>query len=100
MFFVILAKDGADMLDRRIALRQQHIDYWAGLPKTVKAAGAILEGDTPVGSSFLIEAEDLDAARALLAADPFSTLGVFGDDITIETVRLAIGDWFQASRPE
>lgn len=99
MFFAILARDGAGMGERRLALRQQHIDYWTGLPGIVKAAGAIMDGDTPVGSSFLIEADDQSTVRALLAADPFSTLGVFGDDITITTVRLGIGEWFEASRP-
>lgn len=93
MYFLILAADKPGALDLRLHHRQRHIDYWSGLPGTVKVAGAMLDGDTPKGSSFLIEAEDEATARALLAADPFTTEGVFGDDIRIEAVRPAIGDW-------
>ena len=31
--------------------------------------------------------------RALLSGDPFSTAGIFGDDLRIEAFRPAIGDW-------
>lgn len=93
MFFLILAADRPGQLDRRLEHRQRHLDYWNGLPGTVKVAGAMLAGDSPRGSAFLIEAEDEAAARRLLAGDPFTTEGIFGDDIRIEAVRPAIGDW-------
>jgi uncharacterized protein len=93
LFFLILAADKPGHLDRRLEARQRHLDYWAGLPGTVKIAGAMLAGDSPKGSAFLIEAEDEAAARALLAGDPFTTEGIFGDDIRIEAFRPAIGDW-------
>lgn len=59
----------------------------------MKIAGAMLDGDTPKGSAFLLEAPDEDAVRALLAADPFTIERIFGDDIRIEAVRPAIGEW-------
>ena len=93
MFFLILAADRPGHLDRRREHRQRHLDYWNGLPGTVKVAGAMLDGDSPKGSAFLIEAEDEAAARRLLAGDPFTTEGIFGDDIRIEAVRPAIGAW-------
>jgi uncharacterized protein YciI len=93
VFFLILAPDRPGMLDRRLAHRQRHLDYWNGLAGAVKIAGAMLSGDAPKGSAFLIEAEDEAAVRALIADDPFTTEGIFGDDIRIEAVRPAIGEW-------
>ena len=93
MFFLVLAADRPGMLDHRLAQRQRHLDYWAGSPGTVKVAGAMLDGDRPKGSAFLIEAQDEAEVRRLIAADPFATEGIFGDDIRIEAFRPAIGDW-------
>ena len=93
MFFLILAADRPGMIERRLEHRQRHIDYWTGLPGAVKIAGAMLEEGSPKGSAFLIEAEDEAAARRLLADDPFSTEKIFGDDIRIEALRPAIGEW-------
>lgn len=97
MFFLILVPDRPGMLEQRLAHRPAHLDYWNGLPGVVKVAGAMLTGDgaeaTPKGSAFLIEAESLDAARALVAADPFTIAGIFGDEVRIEALRPAIGTW-------
>ena len=93
MFFLILARDRSESLDRRLAIRQQHLDYWQARGDAVKVAGAMLDGDTPIGSSFLIEADDEDQARTLVAGDPFTTEGVFGDDVQIQAIRPAIGAW-------
>ncbi|MCB5945550.1 YciI family protein [Acidocella sp. KAb 2-4] len=97
MFFVILASDRPGALELRLKHRQRHIDYWAEKPGVVKLAGAMLTDGTaaatPKGSAFIIEAESLDAARALLADDPFTIEGVFGDRMRIEPLRPSIGDW-------
>lgn len=93
MFFLILARDRVDALEQRLAIRQRHIDYWLAKGNTVKIAGAMLDGESPIGSSFLIEADDEDQARTLLADDPFTTEGVFGDDIRVQPIRPAIGSW-------
>lgn len=97
MFFLVLAPDKPGMLDRRLEHRQRHVDYWVGQGDALKVAGAMLSDDgadaTPVGSSFLIEAPDEAAARALLAADPFMTEGVFSGDFQVQPVRPAIGVW-------
>lgn len=93
MFFIIMAHDAAGALDKRLATRQEHIDYWLDQGDTVKVAGAMLDGDTAAGSAFLIEADDEAAARALLAADPFSVHGVFGQDIVVQAIRPGLGVW-------
>lgn len=91
--FLILAPDRADALDLRIANRQDHLDYWAGRPGVVKVAGAILDGDRPSGSSFLIEAANAAEVEALIAGDPFTRVSVFTGRHQIVAIRPAIGEW-------
>lgn len=99
MHFIILAPDRPDMLEKRREHRQRHIDYWMDQGDLVKVAGAMLSDDgaeaTPIGSSFLLEADSEAGARALLAQDPFMLEGVFSNDVTVQPVRPAIGVWRQ-----
>lgn len=92
-YFLILADDRADGLDDRLAHRQEHIDYWNGKPGAVKVAGAMLDGDRPRGSAFLIEADSEADARALLADDPFMLHGIFAGTTQVIAIRPAIGAW-------
>lgn len=100
MYFLVLAADKPGALERRLEHRQRHIDYWVGQGETLKVAGAMLDGDgadaRPIGSSFLLEAADEAAVRALIAGDPFAQEGIFSGDLQIQPVRPAIGDWFPA----
>jgi uncharacterized protein len=97
MFFLVLAQDAPEMLERRLALRSLHVDYWVSLGGIVKVAGAMLSDDgsdaQPVGSSFLLEANTEAAVRALIAADPFMIEGVFSGAVQIQPVRPALGEW-------
>lgn len=93
MIFIVLARDRVGALKARLANRQRHLDYWTSQPGVVKVAGAMLAGDTPEGSAFLIEAEDEAAVRALVAADPFTVEGIFSSDVQIQAIRPAIGAW-------
>ena len=92
-YYLILAPDRPDALDDRLTRRQAHLDYWKTKQGSVKVAGAMLDGDRPCGSTFLIEARDEADARALLAEDPFTQHGVFLDDAKVISIRPAIGDW-------
>jgi len=97
MFFIVLAVDRPGALELRLAHRQKHIDYWNSFPGTVRIGGALLADDSidapAKGSGFIIEAENSELVRGLLARDPFVLEGVFGDDIRIDVMRLGIGDW-------
>lgn len=99
MFFLIMAADRPGLLEKRLEHRQRHVDYWIGQGAALKVAGAMLSSDaadaTPIGSSFLLEAVDEAAARALVAADPFTTEGIFGDELVVQPIRPAIGVWRQ-----
>jgi uncharacterized protein YciI len=96
MYFIVLAEDRPDSLERRIAHRQAHLEYWNGLPGCVQIAGAMLTGDDggaqPKGSAFVIAAAGLDEARRLVAADPFAMKDIFGS-VRIEVFRPSIGAW-------
>lgn len=92
-YFLVLAKDRAEAHEARLAHRQDHLDYWNGQMAQVKVAGAMLDGDRPMGSAFLIEAADEAEAQALLTADPFTTAGIFSANVQIIAMRPAIGDW-------
>lgn len=85
------------MLARRLEQRPRHIAYWEQQGDRLKVAGAMLDGDgpdaSPIGSSFLLEADDAGAVRALIAADPFMTEGIFGADVQVQPVRPALGVW-------
>ncbi|WP_327753809.1 YciI family protein (plasmid) [Sphingobium sp. SJ10-10] len=97
MYFLVMAQDKPGALERRLEHRQRHIDYWVGQGDTLKVAGAMLDSDSadakPIGSSFLLEAENESAIRTLIAGDPFSTEGIFSEEIRIQPVRPAIGEW-------
>jgi uncharacterized protein YciI len=88
--FAILCKDKPGSLPTRLANRPAHLDYLNG-SDVVKIAGALMgEDGNPVGSLFLIEAEDLAAAQAQAAGDPFTSAGVF-DSVEVHPLRIAVG---------
>jgi uncharacterized protein YciI len=96
-FFLMLCRDRPGAAPVRATHRQRPVDYWLGIPGAVKVAGAIMDGDQPIGSSILIEAADETTARQLVAGDPFTTEGVFADPPEAIAVRPAIGAWIPAS---
>lgn len=95
--FLIQVLDRPDAGNARQALRAKHIDYWLELGAAVKAGGAILEADAPVGSFLLLEAPSAADARKMITDDPFTSGGVFADKIQVSAVRPAIGAWLPAA---
>jgi len=88
--FAIICLDKPGMLDLRLATRDRHLAYAEGTG-LVRAGGAFLDSDgKPEGSLLIIEADDLPAARAFAAADPYATSGVFAS-VEIRPWRLALG---------
>jgi hypothetical protein len=89
--YLMLGRDGP----RGLELRKQHRDaHIAKLEELVQAgriqyAGPLLvpAGD-PCGSVIVFEAEDLDQARAIAAADPYVTAGVFASHEVLATRRV------------
>ncbi|MBP0614824.1 YciI-like protein [Jiella mangrovi] len=80
MLYAIICTDKADHLDVRMDARPDHLAHLKGLGDTLKFAGPFLgEDEKPTGSLVVVEAETLDAARAIAAADPYAKAGLFSN---------------------
>jgi uncharacterized protein YciI len=77
--FVFHGLDRADGLEVRKETRAAHLTWIDQLAPRVKIGGPMLaeDGQTPVGSMLVVEAETLDAAKALFAADPYARAGLW-----------------------
>jgi len=97
MYFVIFATDRPDHEEVRAGERPRHHKYIhdPGLPLRPQVAGPTLdpESDTMNGSLFIIEAEDMAAAEAFIADDPYNQAGLF------ETIIIRPFHW-EVGRPE
>jgi uncharacterized protein YciI len=89
--FVILATDKPGALEARMAAREAHLAYLAGVKDMVLAAGPFLDAEgAMVGSMLVIEADDLGAAQAFQAADPYTQAGLF-DHVEVRGWRMGVG---------
>lgn len=89
MLFALLCTDKADHLQLRLDVRPQHLEYLASLGDKLKFAGPFLSENEhkPNGSLVVIEAENMDEAQAVAAADPYALAGLF------ETVTIRPWNW-------
>ncbi len=87
MLFVLYCRDIADGADIRQATRPAHLD-WARATDRIRAAGPMLadDGESMIGSLFVIEAKDLEDARAFNAADPYTRAGLW-DTVNVHPFR-------------
>ena len=90
MHFALVAHDRPDAVARRLELRPDHLKYLDELGDALVLAGPFLDdkGDM-VGSIVVIEADDLDAARAIFARDPYAAGGLFAS-VTVKAWRLSV----------
>ncbi len=78
MLFALICTDKPGHLQVRLDNRPAHLAWLESLGAGTKAAGPFLGGDgKPSGSLVIIEADDLDAAEALAAKDPYAAAGLF-----------------------
>ncbi len=91
-FYVLTCTDRADAGDLRAQTRERHLAYLEEAAATVKIGGPLLDpaGQRPVGSMLLIEAADLEAAKAFAAADPYAQAGLFAT-VEVKPWRLVVG---------
>lgn len=77
--YVMYGRDGAEGPAIRKATRPAHLAWLDALGPAVRLAGPLQErdGGTPAGSMILVEAESLEAARALFAEDPYAREGLW-----------------------
>lgn len=94
MLFALTAIDKAGHLETRLGARPDHLAYWQDNDAAVVLGGPFLDADgKPCGSMLVISAQDMAAAEALVANDPYTLAGLF------ESVSLRPWTWV-LKRPE
>jgi uncharacterized protein YciI len=83
MLFVVHAIDRKDILPTRAKFyraHREHLDEAARHNVDVVTAGTLVadDGETPVGSAFVIDAKDRAAVNAFTHSDPYHVNGVWG----------------------
>jgi len=91
MLFVLICEDKPDSLELRLANREKHLAYIGTLGERVRLAGPMLgdDGETMVGSLFILEAGSADEIAAINADDPYTRAGLFGN-VTIRPFRQVV----------
>jgi uncharacterized protein YciI len=90
MLFALMCKDKPASLQIRLDARPDHVAFLERLngEKKLAFAGPFLDADgKPNGSLVVVEAEDMAAAKALSAADPYARAGLF------ESVEIRQWNW-------
>ncbi|MDO6964893.1 YciI-like protein [Rhizobium alvei] len=80
MLYAMICQDKPGALQLRLDTRPVHVDYLNGLNAagTLKFAGPFLDGEgKPNGSLVVVEAETIEAAKAIADADPYAKAGLF-----------------------
>ena len=90
--FLILCTDKPDSRDLRAATRPAHLAYLSDGGVEVKLGGPWLDETDggPLGSLLIVEVENLAAARAFAAADPYAQAGLFAS-VEVRPWRLVVG---------
>ncbi len=90
MLFALVALDRPNSVERRMAIRPEHLKHLDSLGDKLVLAGPFLDDkDQGVGSIVVIEAASLDEAREMFGRDPFMRENLF-DQVTIKPWRLGI----------
>jgi uncharacterized protein YciI len=92
MLYVLYCRDRADAAAVRAENRPAHL-AWAKTTTLIRMAGPLLadDGETMIGSLFVVEAEDLASVRRFNAEDPYTRAGLF-ERVEIHPFRWLLGD--------
>lgn len=79
MQFVLICRDRPGAQGLRQSLRPAHLEWVEGQKSVVKLAGPLLsdDGQTMLGSLFVLECTDRAAVQAFNLADPYTQGGLF-----------------------
>lgn len=93
MHFIIFCTDKENSEDLRMATREAHLGYLQNSDITLSFAGPYLsaDGEHMIGSLLVVEADDLAAASAFAAGDPYGKAGLFAD-VRVHPWRWTIGN--------
>lgn len=90
MLFAFVCKDKPGHLNVRMEARPAHVEHLNKLNTegTLKMAGPFLDADgKPNGSLVIVNAETIEAAKAIADADPYTKAGLF------ESVEIKPFNW-------
>ncbi|UAB88836.1 YciI family protein [Ruegeria sp. SCSIO 43209] len=89
MLIALIARDKAGALQTRLDNRTAHLAY---IEETgvVAQAGPLLDGDAMIGSLVILDVENLAAAEAWAANDPYALAGLF-DSVELIPWKKVIG---------
>lgn len=88
--FVLTCIDKPDGLQARLAAREAHLAYVRDSGRLRLGGPFLDEHGEMAGSLLIVEAEDLNAARAFSADDPYVRAGVF-QSVDIRPFRVTFG---------
>jgi uncharacterized protein YciI len=90
MLFALVAIDTPNSVERRLAIRPEHLKHLDSLGDKLFLAGPFLnEKEEGVGSIVIVEADSLAEAREMLNRDPFVREGLF-EQVIIKPWRMGI----------
>lgn len=91
--FAMYCTDKADTAQKRLDARDTHFAHIENILDDIRVAGPLNAADgTTIGSLLIVEAENEDAARALLEQDPYFSADIWSD-IRITQFIPAAGKW-------
>ena len=90
MQFIVKAYDGANMLDKRMAVRPQHLEGMAARGRHVVCAGGLTDDEGKLkGSVLVLDFEDRSGVDEYLSNEPYVTNKVW-EKIEVEPINVVI----------
>ena len=90
MQFIITARDGEKMLEKRMAVRPRHLEGMAKMGRRVVCAGGLLDDEGKMkGSVLILDLEDRCALEDYLKDEPYVIEGVW-EKIEVETLNVVL----------
>lgn len=88
MQYMIRALDGRNMLDKRLAVRVQHLENLQKIKGKILCAGGLLDEEGKMkGSALVIDFESEDALKEYLKSEPYIIEQVWAD---VEVSRMNV----------
>ena len=81
--FAVICRDLPGKLQTRLDTRDKHLTFLKEQPG-LRMAGPLIEEGEMRGSLLVIEADDIKAANAWVATDPYTAAGLFASVEVIE----------------
>lgn len=88
MQYMIRALDGENMLEKRLEVRQAHLDNLSSIKGKILCAGGLLDAEGKMkGSALVIDFDSPEALQEYLDSEPYIKTGVWQD---VETHRMNV----------